>query len=330
MKPLTETFDQADIDAILANKAEESPYLEFKRADSYTKVDIAGKVGDDAKHEISRDVSAFANSDGGILIYGIAEANHVADSLSPIDGNIFTKERLEQLIADKIKRSIIFYIDSIRYSGNFSQSIYVVRIPRSSSSPHQASDGKFYKRGNFRKEVMREWEIRDSYNRPTKTELKILDPIIKGGIRHGVGERVVTYNATIEFQIQNIGKAIEIMYKLEVMIPHEISRVSNEPGYLQDFFKAKSITEENYDIYSIPHETELYQNEKLRMAIVTLILSEKNVMIAQHYPIKMKLYFSSGFEEKEFLLLPYLQHQPSRSSSPHPLELECFQDKRRS
>ncbi|MCW9706022.1 AlbA family DNA-binding domain-containing protein [Fodinibius salsisoli] len=61
-----ENYNQDDINNLIKNEVEESLILEFKRAGSLSK-----KRKD--KKEIGKDVSAVANSDGGIIIYGIAE-----------------------------------------------------------------------------------------------------------------------------------------------------------------------------------------------------------------------------------------------------------------
>ena len=80
-----EEYTEKDIISLIKNKAEESINLDFKSSDS---------LGSEPskKKELSKDVSSFANSDGGIIIYGIEENNHVAESLSFVDGNTYTKE----------------------------------------------------------------------------------------------------------------------------------------------------------------------------------------------------------------------------------------------
>lgn len=80
-----ENFTQADLQKLIDNQVEESTYLDFKSAPSLEK-------SDKKRGEIGKDVSAFANADGGIIIYGMKEQDHVADSFSFIDGNVFTKE----------------------------------------------------------------------------------------------------------------------------------------------------------------------------------------------------------------------------------------------
>lgn len=50
--------------------------------------------------EIAKDASAFANSDGGVIIYGVAEDNnHFPVKIdSGVDHLAFSHERLEQII----------------------------------------------------------------------------------------------------------------------------------------------------------------------------------------------------------------------------------------
>ena len=82
-------FTQQDILDIISSRTEESINIDFKDARALSSRD--GK-------EISKDVSAFANSDGGLIFYGINEDNHVATDVSFVDGNKYNKEWLERLL----------------------------------------------------------------------------------------------------------------------------------------------------------------------------------------------------------------------------------------
>ncbi len=151
----------------ISGEYEESIYLEFKNGSALRK-------NDSGKQEIAKDVSAFANSEGGVLIYGIEESNHIASKISPFDGNEFTKEWLEQVINNNNKRRIEgVIIDPIRID-DVSKSIYVVRIPKSPLRPHQTTAYRYYKRYKFSVIDMEEHEIRESYLNPS-AQLKIVE-----------------------------------------------------------------------------------------------------------------------------------------------------------
>lgn len=155
-----------DIESLIKNEVEESVYLDYKEARALGKDDLK-------KAEITKNVSAFANSDGGIIVYGIAEANHKPKEITPIDGKTFTKEWLEniiQLIQPRIDGIKIF---PIRIDGIIEKSVYVVQIPRSANAPHMARDHRYYKRINFQSVPMEDYEVKETYNRVTTPNLVI-------------------------------------------------------------------------------------------------------------------------------------------------------------
>ena len=73
-----DTYTIEDIQSLIDIQAEENTYYEFKDARA---------IDDKQKAEISKDVSAFANADGGVIIYGLNEDRntHKAVGLSFVD-----------------------------------------------------------------------------------------------------------------------------------------------------------------------------------------------------------------------------------------------------
>ena len=72
-------WNEEDLLALINLPAEESVSLEYKGASSLNNTDPN-------KNEISKDVSAFANSGGGVIVYGMKETNErTALALDPID-----------------------------------------------------------------------------------------------------------------------------------------------------------------------------------------------------------------------------------------------------
>lgn len=165
------TLDQ--LNELIENQIQESLTLDYKDSRSLGKND--GK-----KNEISKDVSAFANSAGGVIIYGIQEENHLPKCIDEgVDPNEISKEWIEQIIDSRIQRKIDdIQIHSIPVKSDFSRVVYVVEIPQSFRAPHQASDKKFYKRYNFKSQPMEEYEIRDVSRRSETPKLAIISRIL--------------------------------------------------------------------------------------------------------------------------------------------------------
>src|SRR5438552_1880183 len=84
------------LEQLIRDNVEENLSLEYKSAEALGKSDAK-------KAEIVRDVSAFANSSGGVLIYGIAEfqnreQRHLPEKIDPVTRQKYSKEWLEQII----------------------------------------------------------------------------------------------------------------------------------------------------------------------------------------------------------------------------------------
>lgn len=164
-------WDEDDLLTMVNTKAQENIELDFKASDSLQNTD--GK-----KKELSKDVSAFANSAGGTLVYGIEEdkSTHTAAKLDTgSDPTITSKEWIEQVINSNIHQRI----DGIRIhqielkTTNPGRVAYVIYVPQSTRTPHQAKDKKFYKRFNFQSVEMEEYEVRDLYRREETPDLHI-------------------------------------------------------------------------------------------------------------------------------------------------------------
>ena len=170
MKQPHECATKDDLQALIDSKLQESITLDYKASDSL-------QNNDPKKDEISKDVSAFANSAGGVIIYGIKEdeKGHFPEELDAgSDPAVISKEWLEQVISSRIQRRI----DGIRIKPIWldknrpGKVAYVVIIPQSNRAPHQARDKKFYKRHNFASIPMEEYEVRDVSRRLEAPDLR--------------------------------------------------------------------------------------------------------------------------------------------------------------
>ena len=168
MKPPWE-WDEDDLLALITNGTKESIELDYKACDALAKTD--GK-----KKEVSKDVSALANSAGGTIVYGMCEDGYVPVRVdSGYDPSVISKEWLDQVINSGIQRRI----DGVRINQvelvkrNQGKVAYVVYVPQSMRAAHQAADKRFYKRFNFESVPMEEYEVRDVSRRSEAPDLRL-------------------------------------------------------------------------------------------------------------------------------------------------------------
>ena len=139
-----------DVQNLIENKIEESLTLEYK-----------SELGKKNK-EIAKDISAFANTKGGTIVYGLKEKDGIPISVSWIKEKGI-KERIENISNTAIQPGITgILIDRIQNPENESESIYVVTVPESFEGPHMANHS-YYKRHNYSSVPMEDSEVKDAF-----------------------------------------------------------------------------------------------------------------------------------------------------------------------
>lgn len=146
-----------ELKLLIINEVQENIHLDYKDSRAIDK---------NKRQEIAKDVSAFANSDGGIIIYGIREQEHLpVDIDQGVDHRIFTREWLEEVITSNIT-PIIDNLKIVQIPLSEKYSAYAIQIPKSYRAPHQEQSSKrYYKRHNFKNQPMENYEINDVRNR---------------------------------------------------------------------------------------------------------------------------------------------------------------------
>lgn len=291
-----------DIERLISSQAEESLNLEFKSSGSLNFSDP--QRGEEYKTELSRDISAMANSEGGIIIYGIRERNHVAHSKTPIDGTLITKERIEQVIQNRIKRKIPdLDIIPIRENKNLRKSYYIIKIPESVDSPHMAYDGAYYKRNNFNRIQYMEYEIRREYLRKHKVVLDSEPPVVNDMMSqfHKKGNDEVGH-FVLWFHISNTGKALETNYKTELLIPKSIYFSGISQSKISAF---RTHTFKGTIRFAIPANQTIFPGERLQIVSCPIHLREND----HEKSILIKIYHSNGIETESYSLREIFDEQ---------------------
>jgi hypothetical protein len=172
VRPL-EQIASEDIDALIGNQVRESRTLEYKR-------DLPGNSDAD-KREFLADVSSFANTSGGDLLFGIDEAGGVAASVTGVSAANLDAEirRLDSILETGLEPRISYGVRQIHHSSG--AKLLLIRVRESWLGPHRVvfkGHDRFYARNSAGKYPMDVIELRDAFLR-----------------RASVGERIRAFRA---------------------------------------------------------------------------------------------------------------------------------------
>lgn len=293
-----ETYTFVDIQYLIDNGVEESIHLDFKAAGALAK-------DDKKKNEIAKDVSAFANSDGGIIIYGISEIGHKADSYSFVDGDVFTKEWLEQIINSNIQKRINnIRIVPLRQDGDIKRTVYLVKVPRSNNAPHMSGDKRYYKRYNFQSVMMEEYEVRDLFHRHNTSTLSIVDWSLSDNEETPDG-RFRKYSFVV--QVLNESQVTESLYKLNCYINNlHVSRYNVKWRLNQGRIDTTELYEDRLkisDMGTLP----LFPNEAIDMMRIYIEVPVSMVRsFIQETKIELVLFYDNAVDTRYLYVRNYI------------------------
>ncbi len=235
MPAISETLSPSDgtrwtkerLEQVICDGVEENISLDYKAADALAKTDPK------TKFELTKDVSSFANSSGGILIYGIAESTepnkrHLPERLDPLLRTEISKEWLDQVIQTIQPRIDGITIHPVVISETDGTVCYVVEVPQSQTA-HMARDHRYHKRHNFSTQAMEDYEVRDVMNRRTH-------PKLKASIYINTHSGIFKTEGTLLVKLENVGRVLAQHVMVELEVPLQISGwvAFDEPALIGD------------------------------------------------------------------------------------------------
>jgi hypothetical protein len=160
-------------DAAANRTLEETVTFEGKREISNKSIDIA------------TDLSAFANTSGGVLIYGLAEdSNRKLTILNPIRLN-GERERIDQIVRTCVDEVPFFNVTAIETQQDQSIGYLVVLVPPSERAPHMVivkGESRFYGRSQTGNYVLTQADVGRLYERRRVSEASVL-PLLEEAIK---------------------------------------------------------------------------------------------------------------------------------------------------
>jgi hypothetical protein len=165
---------QAHIEQLVTDQTREGPHLDFKR-------DLPTAWNEAAKHEFLADATAFANSGGGDLIFGIdedgqAQASAVIPQVIP-NADQETRRLQDFLLNLAEPRLPGVKVHAVQVSiAGADGYVVVVRIPQSWAGPHRVRTNQhFFVREGLRKRQLDIPEIRSLFLRTENQAQKVND-----------------------------------------------------------------------------------------------------------------------------------------------------------
>lgn len=256
---------KVDLQRLIDDGIQESLVLAYKASEALSK--------DNSRiNELCKDVSAFANSAGGQIIYGIVEHNQKPTKIDAgINGSFITREWIEQILSTRIQPKISgLRINPIPLSTADEQTAYIITIPQATSrAPHQAND-RYYRRYNFQSVAMADYEIREAMKRS-------VDPDLFLYFSDDRKQKLVLYD-------EHTGKLAAIEF------PLRIGNLSTSPALyaIISIFVDKKLECDRYDSD--------HNKDKLdgRVGVTPINILRKKIMVPHHFPLFKELSFSAG------------------------------------
>lgn len=152
---------------LIENKIKENTNLEYKDPRAL-----------DNNDKIVRSISAMANSNGGIIIYGLCDTNkdQAPEKIEWIT-DASKEETIQQILHSRITPKIDVDVSTIENPDNKEEFVIIIQVPKSNIAPHQDSlnkdEKRYWRRRGSIITQMEHYEVEDLFFKRKKPILKI-------------------------------------------------------------------------------------------------------------------------------------------------------------
>jgi Putative DNA-binding domain len=169
-----DTLNLQDLDDFITNKQEEHLQLDFKT------VKHASLNSTDDKKNFAEALSGFANSSGGLIVWGIdarknADGIDCANSKKEIENLPLFLGRLNALTGEAVN-PLISGVRHRKIPTNGDNGFAITIVPESETTPHMAKCGqnRYFKRSGDSFYQMEHFDLEDMFGRRKKPKLQVI------------------------------------------------------------------------------------------------------------------------------------------------------------
>ena len=281
-----------EINRFIATKTHCSDHLDFQLPENLV-------PGNDKKELwLSKYISAFANTGGGTVIFGLKKNRGRATEIFEVDFSRVSAFWLNTLLQNEISPAIEnLEVYEIPFPDNISSGLLVVNIPKSTFRPHMASDKRYYHRVGLREEVMDENRVRELYNLVSVPEMEFVGIINTNGVPTLENGQFVNVTFYPKYLVRNAGSAVEKIFKFELWLLSEL----HDANFLslQNYFNR---LEGSYSVFSVQNRQPVFQGEICNILEAKLFVNHENISRFLEGEMIIKLYYSRGIKEFNYKL----------------------------
>ena len=268
-----ESIGQTTIDQFIKEHRVEDLHLDFKRIVSS---DLSNKSD---KEKLSIALSGFANSDGGILIWGVdarknSEGIDCAQNIESIDNVHLCLSRLNEFTGQFVTPTVNGVLhDLIGNTGCIK-----TYVPMSDSGPHMAIGGNwkwYYKRNGGSFLAMEHYEIADMFGRRKKPKLELYTKVKTGSVCGGN-----KFECKIIIGIKNSGRALAKYPYLSLEVGGAYRIHAQGFGNYQHGLPRILHSETSKYIFAGDSNSVIHVNTELEISLINFYLAIHN---SQHY-----------------------------------------------
>jgi hypothetical protein len=227
---LFDSLDVARIAEYIRMQQEEHLLLDFK---TVSRGDLSAP--DDRKN-LAKALSGFANSDGGLIVWGVEarklkpDGPDCASAEKPIENLATLVSRLNEFTGSFVRP----LVDGVRHRAlpiADNRGYAVTIVPPSDAGPHMAlgGEGRYYKRSGSSFYPMEHFDIEDMFGRRKKPRFEVEFTVASRGSARSNG--IIEHKNPIGIFLSNRGRgsATNLFARLTVTAPYVLSSIGPEP-----------------------------------------------------------------------------------------------------